>query len=178
MGQETVATATLQCTFGAAPSVLSVLPTNRTMVGGPPGANIMDYIPMVNIMPFGVCTSLANPTVAAATSAAMGVLTPMPCIPVTVAPWGAGLADRADRQHAGAQQHVKMHVHLGRRHQHHLPGAGDHPGALTADPRAVSCRQNGMSSAWRRIGSRRASSAIGSPWSSARTSNGSQGESG
>ena len=90
MGQETVATATLQCTFGAAPSVLSVLPTNRTMVGGPPGANIMDYIPMVNIMPFGVCTSLANPTVAAATSAAMGVLTPMPCIPVTVAPWVPG----------------------------------------------------------------------------------------
>ena len=90
MGQETVATATLQCTFGAAPSVLSVLPTNRTMVGGPPGANIMDYIPMVNIMPFGVCSSLANPTVAAATSAAMGVLTPMPCIPVTVAPWVPG----------------------------------------------------------------------------------------
>ena len=90
MGQETVASATLQCTFGAAPSVLSVLPTNRTMVGGPPGANIMDYIPMVNIMPFGVCSSLANPTVAAATSAAMGVLTPMPCIPVTTAPWAPG----------------------------------------------------------------------------------------
>ena len=90
MGQETVAGATLQCTFGAAPSVLSVLPTNRTMVGGPPGANIMDYIPMVNIMPFGVCSSLANPTVASATSAAMGVLTPMPCIPVTTAPWAPG----------------------------------------------------------------------------------------
>ncbi|MCA9310372.1 MAG: DUF4280 domain-containing protein, partial [Phycisphaerales bacterium] len=30
---------------------------------------------------------LANPTVAAATSAALGVLTPMPCIPVTAAPW-------------------------------------------------------------------------------------------
>ena len=90
MGQETVASATLQCTFGAAPSVLSVLPTNRTMVGGPPGANIMDYIPMVNIMPFGVCSSLANPTVASATSAAMGVLTPMPCIPVTTAPWAPG----------------------------------------------------------------------------------------
>ena len=90
MGQETVASATLQCTFGAAPSVLSVLPTNRTMVGGPPGANIMDYIPMVNIMPFGVCSSLANPTVASATSAAMGVLTPMPCIPVTTAPWTPG----------------------------------------------------------------------------------------
>jgi hypothetical protein len=45
---------------------------------------------MVNILPFGVCTSLANPTVAAATSAAMGVLTPMPCIPATAAPWVPG----------------------------------------------------------------------------------------
>jgi hypothetical protein len=55
-----------------------------------PDANIMDHIPMVNIMPFGMCTSVANPTVAAATAAAPGVLTPMPCIPATPAPWVAG----------------------------------------------------------------------------------------
>jgi hypothetical protein len=42
---------------------------------------------MANILPFGACTSLANPTVAAATTAALGVLTPMPCLPATVAPW-------------------------------------------------------------------------------------------
>jgi hypothetical protein len=41
-------------------------------------------------MPFGVCRSLANPTVAAATSAALGVLTPMPCIPATSSPWVPG----------------------------------------------------------------------------------------
>jgi len=41
-------------------------------------------------LPFGVCLSLANPSVAAATSAALGVLTPMPCIPVTPAPWAPG----------------------------------------------------------------------------------------
>jgi hypothetical protein len=41
-------------------------------------------------MPFGMCSSLANPTVAAATSAALGVLTPMPCIPMTTAPWIVG----------------------------------------------------------------------------------------
>jgi hypothetical protein len=82
--------ATLMCSFGVAPSSLVVLPVNRTMVGGPLAANIMDHIPMTNIMPFGMCTSIANPTVAAATTAALGVLTPMPCIPVTPAPWAPG----------------------------------------------------------------------------------------
>jgi hypothetical protein len=73
-----------------APSSLVVLPINRVMTQSVPDANIMDYIPMVNIMPFGVCMSPANPVVAAATAAAMGVLTPMPCIPCTTAPWVTG----------------------------------------------------------------------------------------
>jgi len=82
--------ATLQCSFGLAPSALMVLPTNQMMINAMPAANIMDNKPMVNILPFGMCTSLANPTVASATSAAAGVLTPMPCIPVTPAPWATG----------------------------------------------------------------------------------------
>lgn len=82
--------ATLMCSFGLAPSMLTVLPVNRTMTSNMPAANIMDHIPMVNILPFGMCISPANPTVAAATAAAMGVLTPMPCIPVTPAPWVVG----------------------------------------------------------------------------------------
>ena len=84
--------ALLQCTFGAAPSSFMVLPKNKVMAEGPPAANIMDHIPMTNIMPFGMCSSLANPTVAAATAAALGVLTPMPCIPATSAPWVPGAA--------------------------------------------------------------------------------------
>ena len=82
--------AMMQCSFGMAPSSLVVLPTNRVMTNMVPDANIMDHIPMVNVMPFGMCTSVANPTVAAATAAALGVLTPMPCIPATPAPWVAG----------------------------------------------------------------------------------------
>jgi hypothetical protein len=90
MAKQVVAGAVLQCSFGAAPSSLMVTPKNMCNCGGPPAANIMDNIPMTNIMPFGVCSSLANPTVASATAAALGVLTPMPCVPVTPAPWAPG----------------------------------------------------------------------------------------
>jgi len=82
--------ATLMCTFGMAPSTLNVLPVNRTLTSNMPAANIMDHVPMVNIMPFGMCITPSNPAVAAATAAAMGVLTPMPCVPVTPAPWVTG----------------------------------------------------------------------------------------
>lgn len=81
--------AMLQCSFGAAPSALSVLPANKVLTATP-DANIMDNKPMVNIMPFGMCSSMANPTVAAATAAALGALTPMPCVPVIPAPWAPG----------------------------------------------------------------------------------------
>ena len=82
--------ASMMCSFGLAPSSLVVLPKNKVFTDQMPDANIMDNIPMLNIMPFGMCISPANPSVAAATAAAMGVLTPMPCIPVTVAPWTPG----------------------------------------------------------------------------------------
>ena len=83
-------TAQLTCMMGMAPSVLYVLPINRTLVSSQVAANIMDHIPMVNITPFGMCMSPANPVVAAATAAALGVLTPMPCIPATSSPWMPG----------------------------------------------------------------------------------------
>lgn len=81
--------ALLNCTFGVAPSPLIVTPENKTM-SIMPLATIMDYVPLKNIMPFGMCNSLANPQVAAATAAALGVLTPMPCIPSLPAPWTPG----------------------------------------------------------------------------------------
>lgn len=82
--------AMLKCTFGQIPSTLMVTNPMRPMIQNKPKATIMDFVPMANIMPFGMCTSLANPTVASATSATMGVLTPMPCIPVPAGPWAPG----------------------------------------------------------------------------------------
>jgi len=79
----------MMCTMGMAPS--SLIPTPKpVLTSNMVAANILDHVPMVNIMPFGVCRSLANPVVAVATSAAMGALTPMPCIPATPAPWVPG----------------------------------------------------------------------------------------
>ena len=89
MGIQVCTGAMMMCSFGVAPSSLVVLPANRTMTGTP-AANIMDNKPIVNIPPFGMCNSPSNPMVAAATAAALGVLTPMPCIPVTAAPWAPG----------------------------------------------------------------------------------------
>jgi hypothetical protein len=90
MAQHVCNGATLACCFGAAPSSLVVLPTNRVLTSNQPAATIMDNVPMMNVMPFGVCMTPSNPAVAAATSAALGVLTPQPCIPVTVTPWAPG----------------------------------------------------------------------------------------
>lgn len=84
------ATATLQCSFGAAPSPFQVLPVNRVTACMLPAVTIMDNVPLVNIMPFGMCQSPSNPAVIAATAAALGVFTPMPCVPVTPAPWFPG----------------------------------------------------------------------------------------
>lgn len=89
MPQQVCMGATLQCSFGAAPSTLVVLPANRVLTQTP-DANIMDNKPMVNILPFGMCSSPSNPAVIAATAAALGVLTPMPCVPVIPAPWMPG----------------------------------------------------------------------------------------
>ncbi len=75
---------------GPAPRVWSVLPVNRTSINDQPEATVQDYVPMMNIMPFGMCMSPSNPQVAAATAAAMGVLTPQPCIPATASPWTPG----------------------------------------------------------------------------------------
>lgn len=91
MGIQVTQGGMMMCSFGIAPSTLSVIPMGQPVTaGGVPAATIQDNKPMANIAPFGMCTSPTNPQVATATAAAMGVLTPMPCLPVTTAPWMPG----------------------------------------------------------------------------------------
>lgn len=86
MAQMVVAGATAICTFGTAPGTLNVTSQTTCMTEGKPAATIQDAQP-TNITPFGMCTSMANPQVAAATAAAMGVLTPQPCMLVPAGTW-------------------------------------------------------------------------------------------
>lgn len=87
--------AQLSCSVGTTPSSLMINPRSplqvinspRPLIKNQPRANILDHLSFVNILPFGMCHSPANPLVLAATSAALGVLTPMPCIPATTTPW-------------------------------------------------------------------------------------------
>lgn len=90
MAIQVVSTGMAMCSFGVAPSPLMFLPTHKLISSKMPAGNIMDHIPMLNIKPFGMCKSLANPKVAAATASHLGVLTPQPCVPMIPAPWFPG----------------------------------------------------------------------------------------
>lgn len=78
--------AMLKCGFGNAPAPLAILPDKRVKAMFP-AATKEDYIPLVNILPFGMCSNPANPMVMEATAAALGVLTPVPCVPCTPEEW-------------------------------------------------------------------------------------------
>lgn len=77
----------LSCPFGAAPAPFSALPVPRVLVSGRPAGVMTDMAPVASIPSFGLCSSLGNPAVASATAAALGALTPMPCVPVPTGPW-------------------------------------------------------------------------------------------
>lgn len=78
--------AALQCSFGAAPSTFAA---SGVQVDATAPAGVISDVAPSNVPSFAMCTSLANPQVAAATSAASGVLTPQPCVPV-LSPWSPG----------------------------------------------------------------------------------------
>ncbi len=82
MAIQVVQTAQMMCTCGAAPSALTVTSQMQYKVGNMLAATIMDFAPMANVPPFGVCSIL--------TAAALGV--PTPCVPALPAPWTPGSA--------------------------------------------------------------------------------------
>ncbi len=82
--------ASMTCSQGTSPSTLTILPTLGSSGDQENAATVNDFLPMVNVAPFGMCQCPANPQVAAATAAAMGTLTPQPCIPVLPSPWTPG----------------------------------------------------------------------------------------
>ena len=80
MANPVVNTTMCTCSFGAAPAVLPVTSQQTVLACGQLQATIMDNRPPT----FGMCSCPA-------TAAAMGVLTPMPCVPAVAAPWAAGV---------------------------------------------------------------------------------------
>ena len=84
--------ASLRCSQGTNPAALVVPAADQTLDQSHASATVMDFLPVVNIPPFGLCNSPANPQVASATAAAQGVLTPQPCVPAIAGPGVPGAA--------------------------------------------------------------------------------------
>ncbi len=89
MGIAVCNSAQCMCSFGAAPCPLTVISNTNILTNGQPLAVVTDIKP-INLSGFGMCSSMANPTVASATAAAFGVLTPQPCVPVISSPFIPG----------------------------------------------------------------------------------------
>ena len=85
MPQPAVTGSVAMCTCGLSPGTLTA--TSKVSFGGLPALTIQNSVPLVNIGTFGMCTTQANPAVAAATAAAMGVPTPAPCTPSPAGAW-------------------------------------------------------------------------------------------
>ncbi|QEK38758.1 DUF4280 domain-containing protein [Candidatus Cytomitobacter primus] len=80
----------VNCSFGIAPSDLTILPVKRVNASKQPAATILDNVPILNVKPFGMCMTPSNPAVASIIASSLGTVTQAPCIPAIVAPWVAG----------------------------------------------------------------------------------------
>lgn len=83
--------AKLACTMGSSPGSFSG-GCERVDVRGKPAGTVAHHTPFTHVSSFGMCHSLANPRVAAATAAAHGALTPQPCVPNLPTQWTPGSA--------------------------------------------------------------------------------------
>lgn len=86
MAIQTVMSALCLCSFGAAPAPLMVSSQANVMACTQLVGTIMD----TTLPSFGMCSNPANPAVAAATAAKLGVFTPAPCVPAIAGPWMLG----------------------------------------------------------------------------------------
>jgi len=109
-----VAGAKLSCSQGDQTSILKMPVSHGVYTKDKAKMNTMDYKPYVNIQPFGLCQTLSNPTVAAATAANNGVLKPMPCTPVVTMPWINGKSDQLiENSPALINQSTNMCIYCG-----------------------------------------------------------------
>lgn len=86
MGQIVVTGGTAMCPFGAMAGMISAGVQKKVLIEGKPVVTIADFNAQC-ITPFGMCSSLGNPAVQAATTAALGVLTPQPCTLMPAGTW-------------------------------------------------------------------------------------------
>jgi len=75
--------AMLMCPFGKVPVPLAVTPRGPRVASHAAVATVADFVPMTNIMTFGVCNSPGNPACANPSGSA-------PCVPAVVSPWTPG----------------------------------------------------------------------------------------
>ncbi len=68
---------------------------------------------IANISTFGMCNNINNPAVAAATAAAQGVLTPAPCMPVTIDTWNNTVKKISINGVAVVGENSKLHCTYG-----------------------------------------------------------------
>lgn len=86
MGIPVVSGASIGCTMGLGSGKLNATSQMTIQFSGATVATRDDTGPQ-NVGSCGMCTSMGNPTVASATAAALGVLTPQPCTPMAGGPW-------------------------------------------------------------------------------------------
>lgn len=95
-----------------------------------PVATIMDHVPMKNVMPFGMCQSMANPAVAAGDGCGIRSLNSDAMHSGDPGAVVTGVTDSSRRKYAGVEPEFEGHLRLWRRDPDHEPGNDKHTDTL------------------------------------------------
>ena len=131
--------AMMQCTFGMAPSSLVVLSTNRVLTNQMPDVNIMDHVPLVNIMPFRYDHAFRYVHVARKPDGGRsnfrgdGSSHADALYSQHTGPMGSWCADGASGQLSHTRQYIAVDVHLGGRNYVHRSGRRDGRGSVEVE---------------------------------------------